>query len=259
MRNVRLTISYEGTGYSGFQVQPDQPSIQAELERAISSVSGEAIKMIGSGRTDAGVHARGQVVNFYTSSRLPIHRWCPALNAHLPDDIVVWDAEEVPEGFHARKSAKRKTYCYTINANRYLDPLQRHTELHHPGPLDLPAMEAAMHELVGEHDFTSFCSVRASSESKVRTIYEAKLFRDPVPGMEKSPGLGKIRLFFTGNGFLYNMVRIMAGTILQVGEGKLKASELALIIQGKDRSLAGPTAKANGLTLWHVSYEENVF
>lgn len=250
-------MSYDGTRYAGFQVQPGLPSVQGKLQEAVTVVTGgEVAALHGSGRTDAGVHARAQVVNFHTSSRLPIDRWCKALNAHLPDDIVVWEAAEVPETFHARKSAKRKTYCYTINANRYPDPMARHMELHHPGALNIDAMSEAIRSLRGEHDFTSFCSTRASTESKVRTIYDAILETDKVPGMEGAAGQGRIRLMFTGNGFLYNMVRIMTGTLLEVGQGKRAPSEIEAILEAKDRSSAGPTAKAHGLSLWAVHYEE---
>ncbi len=255
MRNIRVTICYDGTEYHGFQVQPGVPTIQAALIEAVASVTGETVPVHGSGRTDAGVHARGQVVNFETSSQLPIDRWCQALNARLPRDIAVWAAEEVPSSFHARKSSKRKTYCYTINGNRYPDPMHCRTEYHHPGRLDVLAMQEAMRRLEGEHDFTSFCSVRAESESKVRTIYEARLVQSEVEGMETAPGVGRLRLFFTGNGFLYNMVRIMAGTLLAVGEGKLRADDIPRILQAKDRGLAGPTAKPHGLSLWSVDYE----
>jgi tRNA pseudouridine38-40 synthase len=255
MRNIRATLAYDGTDYHGFQVQPGVPSIQGTLIEAIASLTGETVSVHGSGRTDAGVHARGQVVNFETSSRLPIDRWCHALNARLPRDIAVWAAEEVPLTFHARKSSKRKTYCYTINGNRYPDPMHLRTEYHHPGPLDVSAMREAIRWLEGEHDFTSFCSVRAASESKVRTIYEARLAQADVEGMETAPGVGRIRLFFTGNGFLYNMVRIMAGTLLAVGEGKIGAADVPRILQAKNRASAGPTAKPHGLSLWSVDYE----
>jgi len=255
MKNIRVTISYDGTGYCGFQVQPGLPSIQAALIEAIEAITGERVAVHGSGRTDAGVHARAQVVNFVTTSALPVDRWCRALNARLPADIVAWSAEEAPEAFHARKSSKRKTYCYTVNGNRYPDPLTRRTELHHPGPLDVPSMREAIRHLEGEHDFTSFCSVRTETESKVRTIYEARLDCDVVEGMERAPGVGRIRFFFTGNGFLYNMVRIMSGTLLAVGEGKIAAADIPRILEARNRQAAGMTAAAHGLTLWEVHYE----
>jgi tRNA pseudouridine38-40 synthase len=256
MRNVRITVSYDGTRYNGFQVQPDLPTVQAKLLEAISAVTGEKdVILHGSGRTDAGVHARGQVVNFATASRLPADRWCQALNAYLPRDIIVWEASEVPERFHARKSAKRKTYRYTINANRFPDPLMLPYELHHPGPLDVSAMAEAIRRFEGVHDFSSFCSSRSVSDSKIRTLYEARMDIEPIPGMEKAQGAGRIQLIFTGNGFLYNMVRILSGTLIAVGEGKLSAMDIERILEARDRSLAGPTAKAHALSLWHVHYD----
>jgi len=255
MHNIRLTIGYDGTAYHGFQTQPGGPTIQAALVKAIEEITGERAVVYGSGRTDAGVHARGQVVNFATASKLPPDRLCRALNARLPHDIVVWEAAEAPPDFHARKSAVRKTYCYTVNGNRYPDPAAQHTELHHPGPLDVAAMRKALQYLVGEHDFTSFCSAKAQTESKVRHLYEARLEHAPVPGMETAPGCGRLFFFYTGNGFLYNMVRIMTGTVLAVGEGRLDADDIPGILAGKDRTLAGPTAAAHGLTLWRVEYE----
>lgn len=219
-------------------------------------MTGENVALIGSGRTDAGVHARAQVVNFTTASSVPVDRWCQALNSHLPPDIVAWAAREVPASFHARKSSKRKTYCYTINGNRYPDPMARHMELHHPGPLRVSEMEEAILHLAGTHDFTSFCSSHAVIESKVRTIYDARIALERVPGMEMPQGAGRVRIFFTGNGFLYNMVRIMVGTLIAVGEGKLSAPDIPRIREARDRSLAGPTAKAHGLCLWNVSYDE---
>lgn len=223
---------------------------------AVRAVTGAETTIIGSGRTDAGVHARGQVVNFITESAIPANRWCQALNAHLPSDIVVWEAEDVPLEFHARKSAKRKTYCYTINGNRYPDVFTRHTQYHHPGPLDVQAMKEALPAIVGEHDFTSFCNIRSESESRVRTIYDARLVQEEVPGMKDVPGTGIVRIFLTGNGFLYHMVRIIAGTLISIGEGKLRSCDMIRILEARDRSQAGPTAKAHGLTLWEVCYDD---
>jgi tRNA pseudouridine38-40 synthase len=246
MHNVRLTVSYDGTRYHGFQVQPGLETIQLQLQKAITKVSGESAQIVGSGRTDAGVHARAQVVNFVTRAPIPASRWCPALNTVLPNDIVVFKSEEVDLGFDARKSAKRKTYRYTINNNRYLNPLMKHVELHHPGPLHYEAMKNAVKAIVGEHNFTSFCSVRAGPENHVRTIYEADLSRNCE---------GLIHLMITGNGFLYHMVRIIIGTLISIGEGKRDSEAMVHILQAKDRTQAGPTAKAHGLTLWEVHYE----
>ncbi|WP_199616519.1 tRNA pseudouridine(38-40) synthase TruA [Paenibacillus alkalitolerans] len=256
MRNVRLTVSYDGSAYFGFQSQPGKDTIQARLQSALRAVTGVETTVIASGRTDAGVHARAQVVNFITGSSIPAGRWCRALNSYLPPDIVVWRAEDVPLEFHARKSAKRKTYCYAINGNRYADVFSKHTQYHHPGPLNVQAMKDALPAVVGEHDFTSFCSMRTGCESRIRTIYEARLEQEEVPGMNNVPGTGVLRVFLTGNGFLYHMVRIITGTLISIGEGKLSSSDMRRILEARDRTQAGPTAKAQGLTLWEVRYDD---
>ena len=196
LRNIRLTVSYDGTDYHGFQSQPGTDrTIQGQLEKAIHKLTGEAHRVIGSGRTDAGVHARGQVVNVHTSSPIPISRWAIALNSVLPDDIVITQADEVSAQFHARKSARSKTYRYTINNNRFPDVLARRTQYHVPVALMQEPMERALECLIGEHDFTSFCSVKSTQISHVRTIYDAKLVTEEE---------GLYHIYITGNGFLYN-------------------------------------------------------
>lgn len=269
MRNICLLVSYDGTRYYGFQTQPGGNTIQDRLEEAIWQLTGERIRVVGSGRTDAGVHARGQVVHFHTSSRIPAERWALALNARLPEDIVVRAAAEVPESFHARHDALSKTYRYTINTRRFPDVFRRRYEYHHPRPLDLAAMREGLRHLVGEHDFTSFASIHSAAEHHVRTIFEARLEVERTGeeadlagrgdgagfGGDLPDGRGVVHLLLTGNGFLYNMVRIIAGTILEVGEGKRAPDEIARILAAKDRSLAGPTAPAHGLTLMEVGYD----
>lgn len=269
MRNICLLVSYDGTRYYGFQTQPGGNTIQDRLEEAIWRLTGERTRVVGSGRTDAGVHARGQVVHFHTQSRIPVERWALALNTRLPEDIVVRAAAEVPESFHARHHALWKTYRYTINTCRFPDVFRRRYEYHHPRPLDISAMREGLRHLVGEHDFTSFASIHSSAEHHVRTIYEARLDaeragRDAGPawsadGAGSGNGLpdggGVLHLVLTGNGFLYNMVRIIAGTILEVGEGKRDPDDIARILAAKDRSLAGPTAPAHGLMLLEVGYD----
>lgn len=252
MRNIKVTISYDGTAYYGFQSQPDGNTIQDKIEAAINALTGEQLKIVSSGRTDAGVHARRQVINFITSSAIPAERWCHALNARLPEDIVALHAAEMPLTFHSRRDAISKTYCYRIRYNRYRNVFQRQYEYHHYGKLDLDAMSEALRYLQGTHDFTSFCSVRSDKPSHVRTIYEARLEFHPDPGDENMGGT--IYIYLVGNGFLYNMVRIMVGTILQVGQGKRAREQIKTILEAKDRSLAGPTAMAHGLTLWDVEY-----
>jgi len=289
LRNICLLVSYDGTRYHGFQTQPDGNTIQDRLEDAIRKLTGEEVRVTGSGRTDAGVHARGQVAHFHTSSRIPAERWALALNSRLPGDIVVLGAAEVDPSFHARRDAVSKTYRYTVNTRRFPDVFRRRYEYHHPTPLDCAAMREGLCHLVGEHDFTSFASTHSAAPHHVRTIFSARLIVEPEGGpggaADTSDGLadtqggqdvglhgggtggaagnaapekvrGLIHLELTGNGFLYNMVRIIVGTLLEVGEGKRPPDEIAEILAAKDRSLAGPTAPAHGLVLWRVDYDE---
>lgn len=253
MRNIVLVIGYDGTGYSGFQTQPSGNTVQDKIEEAIRILTGETVKIHGSGRTDAGVHARGQVLHFHTESKIPIERWCLALNSRLPDDIVVYRAWEAPLEFHSRRSAKRKTYRYTIQRSKFPDLFHRMTRYHHPMPLNVEAMREALANLEGEHDFTSFCSIRSDKQSHVRNVYETHVYVDcePMPGDNEAE---VIQIEMTSNGFLYNMVRIVVGTLLQVGEGKRKPEDMLTILEAKKRSAAGPTAVAHGLTLWSVEY-----
>ncbi|WNR44252.1 tRNA pseudouridine(38-40) synthase TruA [Paenibacillus roseipurpureus] len=253
MRNLRFTISYDGTAYSGFQIQPKSDTIQYRLEQAVYLLTGETVKVISSGRTDAGVHAKAQVINFTTTSKIPVERWCLALNARLPKDIVAHTAEEVLPTFHSRKAAKRKTYCYTIRSARFPDVFHRNYEYHHPTHLNVEAMREALPCLLGEHDFTSFCTVRTDKEIKVRTLYEVRMETESDAYLATGK-VDRIRLIITGNGFLYNMVRIIVGTLLQIGEGKRPPSDMLRVLEAQDRSLAGPTAEAMGLTLWKVDY-----
>ncbi|WP_130615144.1 tRNA pseudouridine(38-40) synthase TruA [Cohnella abietis] len=271
MRNIGLIISYDGTQYYGFQSQPSGNTIQDKLEEAIYALTSEEIHVTGSGRTDAGVHARGQVVNFETTSSIPIERWMLALNTRLPNDIVVQSAFIVPDKFHARRGAESKTYRYTINCNRNPDLFRRRYQFHHPTPLDIEGMRNGLVYLLGEHDFSSFTAPQSTKSSHVRTILEAKLevekdhpdhFNIPhdhfghswdqlhYPGKQR----GVIHLYIKGTGFLYNMVRIIAGTLIQVGEGKRVASDIASILAAQNRALAGPTAVPHGLSLWEVVY-----
>lgn len=269
-RNLCMTISYDGTAYNGFQSQPSGNTIQNKLEDAIGMLTGEQTHVTGAGRTDAGVHARKMVANFYTASRIPVERWAVALNSRLPDDIVVHAVQEVPESFHARRHAIRKTYRYTINCCKFPNLFRRHYEFHHPTPLDIGAMQSALQYLIGEHDFTSFASPLSTKPHHVRKITDARLVSEPqadetigqastVDVFDKLRYPGKSRgvyhLYITGNGFLYQMVRIIAGTIMQVGEGKRAPEEIAAILAAKDRAKAGPTAMPHGLTLWDIEYE----
>lgn len=253
MRNIALVVSYEGTRYFGFQMQPSGNTIQDHLENAIRKLTGEQTNLHASGRTDAGVHARGQVVNFHTEAKIPVERWALALNSWLPDDIVVLEAKEVDLQFHARKSAISKTYRYVIDCAKFPDVFQRRLRYHHPTPLNVEEMREALTYVVGEHDFTSFCSAKSRLLNKVRTIYRAdlKIVRDP----HRKDMANAIEIDITGNGFLHNMVRIIVGTLIEIGEGKKSAADMKHILQSQNRSLAGPTAEAHGLMLWKVDYE----
>jgi tRNA pseudouridine38-40 synthase len=258
LRNIYLVMSYDGSSYNGFQCQPFKNTIQDKLQEAILKLTGEHIVVEGSGRTDAGVHARKQVVNFKTLSTIPIERWRMALNTRLPRDIIILEAREVPLSFHARRSAKRKTYRYTISNTRVPDVFRRLYQYHHPVPLNVVAMETALYGVIGEHDFSSFCSQRSTKQSHVRTIYHAymEIERTPENPMDlQGDCSGVIHFYITGNGFLYNMVRVIVGTLIQVGEGKRMADDMERLLGAKDRLKAGPTAMAQGLTLWDVEYD----
>lgn len=244
-----MKIAYDGTRYNGFQTQPGGNTIQDVIESALETLTGARTRIVGSGRTDARVHAEGQVFNFHTESRIAVERWALALNSRLPEDIrVVETAAEVPDDFHARFSAKRKTYRYSICIGKFHDVFRRNFEFHHPSPkLDVDAMREALLRLQGEHDFTSFTTNHADEKSHVRTIYSAELRVEDR----------RLDLYWTGNGFLYNMVRIMAGTLIQVGQGKIGEAAISDILHGRNRLLAGPTAVAHGLTLVDVDYGES--
>lgn len=257
MRNLLMTVSYDGTNYYGFQTQPGGNTVQDHIETAIRHLTGEEVKIHGSGRTDAGVHAREQPFHFLTSSQIPVERWRLALNGRLPADIRITGAREVPLFFHSRRSAKRKTYRYTINGNRVPDVFQRNYQFHHPGKLDIAAMQESLPFLLGTHDYTSFASRHSTKASHVRTIYDARLVVDTsmdVPGTREQ---GIIHLYITGNGFLQHMVRIIVGTLLEIGEGKRPPGMMKAILEAKDRKAAGPTAESKGLMLWSVEYDGN--
>lgn len=246
-RNVKLTVAYDGTNYYGFQDQsdPSLPTIQSRLEEAIALVTKTPHKINGAGRTDAGVHALGQVVNFRTSASIPTERFVPALNSVLPWDIVVVDAEEVPWDFHARYSAKRKTYRYWIDTGKVPHVLRRRYSYFVSTPLCLGRLREAAKRLVGEHDFASFQASGSSTKTTVRQI-----FRLDVSASDD----GLITLEVEANGFLYNMVRIIVGTLIEVGRGKLSPSDMDAILAARDRKAAGPTAPPQGLCLVRVDY-----
>ena len=247
MTRYKLTIQYDGTRYSGFQVQPDERTIQSEVEKAISvMLKGEAVRIFASGRTDAGVHALGQVIHFDFPKQLTDGAMMRSLNTILPDDIVVSAEEVVPDDFHARYDAKSKTYDYYIYNDKIRNPFIRHQALWHPYPLDNDKMKIAISAIIGEHDFTSYASSKDDKKSKVRTIYDARCTYDKNRNMHK--------LSFTANGFLYNQVRVLVGTLLEIGDGRRLVSDMEDILLAKDRQKAGSTAAAHGLYLNQVNY-----
>lgn len=244
MRNIKLTIEYDGKCYNGWQKQPNKLNIQGEIERAIYNITKEEVDLIGSGRTDAGVHALGQVANFKTNSEISIEKLPLAINSQLKNSIVIKEAEEVDERFHSRYNAKHKTYRYIINNSKCGTAIYRNLEYSYPFKLDVEKMKQASKYFEGEHDFKAFKSSGTSSKNSVRTIYKA---------IVKQEG-EKIIIELTGNGFLYNMVRIISGTLLDVGLGKIKSEEIPEIIESKDRQRAGKTLPPYGLYLVEVKY-----
>ena len=247
MRNIRLTIEYDGKDFNGWQKQPNKLNIQGEIERAISTLTGEEkVDLIASGRTDAGVHALGQVANFKTENEsIPIDKWALALNTKLKRSVRVLKAEEVDERFHSRYTCKRKTYRFVINNNECESAIYRNFEYHMPVKLDVKSMKKAIKHFEGEHDFKAFKASGTSSKSSVRTIYKAEV---------KEVENGRIYIELTGNGFLYNMVRIIAGTLVDVGMGKLQPKDIPEIIKSGERLRAGRTLPPSGLFLIKVEY-----
>ena len=246
MRNIKLVIEYDGSGFNGWQKQPNKLNIQGEIEAVIENITKEKIELIASGRTDAGVHAIGQVANFKTNSNIPIEKIPIAINSQVKNSIRIKSAEEVDERFHSRYNCKRKTYRYIIDNSKYGSSIFRNMTYHMPIKLNINEMQKAVKYFEGEHDFKAFKSSGTSSKSSVRTIYEAKVIKKNE----------YIILELTGNGFLYNMVRIIAGTLVDVGLEKLKAKDIPVILEKKDRQKAGKTLPPQGLFLVKVEYDE---
>lgn len=246
MKRIMLVVAYEGTNYCGWQVQPNAVTIEGMLNAALTDLLGEEITVIGASRTDSGVHSHGNVAVFDTETRIPAEKICFALNQRLPEDIVVQKSMEVAADFHPRHCNSKKTYEYRILNRQMPHPLYRKDTYFYHYPLDVAAMQEAAEYLVGEHDFKSFCTVGAAVETTVRTIYDVSV--------QKDGDIVAIRV--TGSGFLYNMVRIIAGTLIQVGAGYLKPKQMQEIILACDREAAGPTAPAKGLTMIGIEYED---
>ncbi len=243
-RNIKLVVSYDGTEFFGFQLQPRHRSVQEVLESALKQVLQESVRVHPAGRTDSGVHAKAQVVSFNTKSSLPIGRLSAALNSRLPPDVRILRASVQPEKFHARFSAKWKRYEFIVYNDEIVPPLVRRTVYRYPFPVDFRLMQNGAKILEGRHDFKSFEGRANRQENTVRKIRSFKVSKK-----------GKyIRFSVEGDGFLSNMVRNLVGTLLLVGRKKLSLNDLGQILKGRDRRLAGPTAPASGLTLVKVIY-----
>jgi len=242
-QNIRLVLAFEGAAYCGWQIQKNQPTVQGLVSEAITRITGEPIKLTGSGRTDSGTHARGLVANFLTHSQIDTKRLVPALNSMLPRDIRVRSAHQTPTDFHARKNARSKIYRYQIYLGPILMPHMMREFFHYPYPIDISKMERAAREFPGEHDFASFTKSPAPPNT-IRRIFRSDLKRK-----------GRC-LFLTveGNGFLHHMVRNMAGTLLEIGRGTITLVEFRKLFKHRDRTLAGFTAPAHGLILLKVKY-----
>jgi tRNA pseudouridine38-40 synthase len=245
MRNIKLTLSYDGTDFYGWQTQPKFRTVQDTVEQAIAKLTGsERIRLNASGRTDAGVHAVGQVANFFTESKLAGEVLIRAVNDHLPDDVVITEAEDVPEAFDATRHATSKLYRYVIHDGAVPDPFQRRYACQSHWTLDDQAMARAAEPLLGRHDFHSFESHWPNRVSSVRTVTRLSVNRS----------LDTIRIEMEADGFLYNMARAIAGTLINVGRGYWPETKVAEILHAENRARAGPTAPAKGLFLMRVTY-----
>ena len=245
MRNFKLTVCYDGTRYSGWQRQGNTgTTIQCKLETLLTRLLNQPVELAASGRTDAGVHARAQVCSFKADTGLSCPELLGLIRQYLPEDIGAISLSEAPLGFHARLNCREKTYIYRIWNSAEPNVFNRRYMLSVPEQLDTEAMRQAAEALLGRHDFTSFCANKRMKKSAVRELRHVDFIRN---GSE-------LQIAFTGDGFLYNMVRILVGTLLQVGLGQCSAGDMEAILAAKDRSLAGPAAPAHGLILWEVRY-----
>lgn len=248
MTRYKAIIAYDGTHFNGFQKQPNGRTVQEEMEKTLKKMAnGKEIPVFGSGRTDAGVHAMGQVIHFDYPEERPLERMRFALDTQSSEDIAVKAVEIVSDDFHARYLVKEKTYQFRVDIGKPRSPFRRHYASYFPYPLDLSKIQRALPDLIGTHDFTSFCASGSSIEDKVRTIYEAK--------MEVNEAGDELLFTFRGNGFLYKMIRILVGTLLKIGNGRLSEDSIPEIIAKKDRNAAGPTAHPEGLYLYEVVYD----
>ncbi len=250
MINTLIRISYDGTNYSGFQIQDNAPTVQGELERALAVVYKQHLRICGSGRTDAGVHARGQAASYRAPFRIDEEKLPHALNALLPPDIVVTGAVEVADDFHARFSARRKVYSYTIDRAAYPQVMKRLYSFHLPDALDMKAIEKAADLFTGTHDFKAFRAAGSLMTETTRTLYRVQLKEKPAEQL--------LAIYYEGSGFLYRMARLITGTIIRVGLGRLELTDVEAALDGKNSEAAGPTVPAYGLCLEKVHYDNLV-
>lgn len=241
---IKLTVSYDGTDFSGWQRQTDKTTVQQTIEDAIFSLTGERVKVVGSGRTDAGVHALGQVAHFDTKSTIPPSNFAKALNTILPLSVKVLKSEEVAKTFDASRTAKRKTYCYSLYKSDVILPLKERYSVMIRKDTDIKAMKNVAKLFVGEHDFKSFCASGSSVKTTVRTIYSVDIVEDG----------DDVKVYITGNGFLYNMVRIIVGTLVECGQKRLDESVVNKMLTENKRNIGGRTLAPKGLTLIGVEY-----
>jgi tRNA pseudouridine38-40 synthase len=245
MRNIKLSVQYDGTDYHGWQIQKNARTVQETLEKAVFDLTGNYARITGCGRTDSGVHAQNYICNFFSDTAIAPEKLPFALNHRLPGDIICKSAEYVPDSFHSKNSAAAKTYVYKIFNDNFPDVFAQRYSWHIKGNLNTEAMVKAANAFIGTHDFAGFASAGFSVKTTVRTIYSLDIISS-----------GKnIDISITGNGFLYNMVRIIAGTLVFTGQGKINSEDMSDIINSRERTRAGITAPPNGLFLKEVYYE----
>lgn len=247
LNRYKATIAYDGTNFSGFQVQPDERTVQGEIEEALKKINqGKFVRIHPAGRTDAGAHAAGMVFHFDYSNKIPTQGLFKAMNALINKDISLLKLELVNKDFHARYHAKGKTYLYRIHNHKLRNPFNRNFTYHHSYQMDMTPIEEALKVLIGTHDFTSFCSTKTDKKNKVRTIYDIQV--------DYKKDLNEWHFLFYGDGFLYNMIRIIMGTVLPIADGRKKSTEMLTILNKRNRNLAGKTLDAKGLCLQKVHY-----
>lgn len=254
MNTVRYkaTIAYDGTDFSGFQIQPNARTVQGEIEKALKTINKDLfVRIHPAGRTDSGVHAKAMVFHFDFSSSIPRDGVFKAVNVLTPSDITLMKLERVIDEFHARYHAIKKTYTYRVDNNELPDPFSRNFMLHHPYKMNKKKAQEALNSIIGKHDFTSFCSAKTDKEDKVRTLYEASV--------EVDERTNEWIFTFTGDGFLYNMIRIIVGTLLPIADGRREVDVMKEILEAKDREAGGQTISPNGLRLEKIHYDMGEF